>query len=112
MTKKKKIQSNVDDDLSLSEYIKIIQNENKAKKNQFWESIVENGDDYVSEMNINKKRRDEKVQILIDYILTFSDGYTEHDLDKYDDKEIYKIYFNLRKSERSFLRKFFDFLFK
>lgn len=99
-----------DDDENLEGFEKFLDENTYRKKHKQAEIISELGDDLISEIEEKKRRKLKELEPQIKYILKKSNKYTRKYLEELDYRDIPEIYNEIKEENKSFLKKFIDFL--
>ena len=106
-----KIEPDEDDGMSVLSLHKHLEEDTDIKKNKTASEFEEMGGGYLKEIEKKKKRKNVKQSKLIPYILRRAgDDYDKEELISYSYEDVLDIY-NELKSKKTFIVKFFHFLF-
>lgn len=101
-----------DDNKNYQAFDEFLQEDTKHRKNAMSSEIEEMGSQYLKEIDRKKRNKELKKSKLIPYILLHSSNlYDIDELNSYSFEDVQMIYNQIRKENRSFVSKFFHFLF-
>lgn len=103
---------NEDNDMSVLEYNKYLEDDAERNKYKVASEFEEMGDTFVKEIERKKKINSIRSQKLIPYIIKHSDGmYDEEELKAYSFQDIREMYDLIKKTRKPFFIKFIHFVF-
>lgn len=101
-----------DDNENYEAFSEFLENDTKRNKNRVAGEIEEIGETLLTEIEIKKNRREIEKNEYISYILKHGNEiYIESVLKSYSYEDVYLIYSELKKKNKSAIVKFFHFLF-
>lgn len=96
-------------DIGYDELLVHLENTTHHQKTQFEREIIENGNDYLRQIEKEKKVRKNKLKKEIEYIIKKT-NFSFNEIIEYDEKDILDIYKITKDENRSLIGKIFKFI--
>jgi len=99
-----------DNEVTYDEFSNFLEKHTKREKHKLATDFVEMGENYLAEIEHKKNIKQKEKKPLIKYIIKKTNKYSEKYLSELDYNDVFDIYKEVKYENRSFLKKFAEFL--